>query len=297
MPPGCQNPEMGQSTSTERAGFDPSHFKAEQRTNWDAASAGALRYYDDLETGLAPVTERLLRLADLRPGQSVIDLATGYGEPALTAAAVAGPTGRVVGVDISPGMVAVARGRADRDNVTFVEGDFESLPDAAPFDVALSRFGLMLAVDHVATFRGIRRILAPGGVLAAAVWAAPASNLFAIGVGTLARLAGMDTGHADEPGTFSMADPEQLRRELRQAGFTDVSIEQCDAPFRFPDVDRYLEVTRSLVAPGLVAAATRSLGTAERVWAAIADAVSPHRAPDGTLSLPSTAHCLRAAVG
>lgn len=286
---------MDRSTSAARAGFDPELFKAEQRANWDAASTGALRFREELETGLAPVTGRLLQLADLRAGQSVIDLATGYGEPALTAAKRVGPAGRVVGVDISPAMVAAARARADVGNVTFIVGDFESLSDTGgPFDVVLSRFGLMLAVDHVGTFRSIRRILVPDGVLAAAVWASPESNLFAIGVGTLAKLAQLDAGRADEPGTFSMSDPLRLEHELREAGFTDVTVQQCDAPFRFPDVNSYIDVTRSLVAPGLIAAATRAVGTTARVWETVADAVSPHRASDGTLFLPSTAHCLRA---
>lgn len=77
-------------------------FKRAQRANWDAASAGAVRFEEELESGLNAVSGRLLSLAGVQAGRSVLDLATGYGEPALRAARTAGPSGRVVGVVLSP---------------------------------------------------------------------------------------------------------------------------------------------------------------------------------------------------
>jgi enediyne biosynthesis protein CalE5 len=82
-----------------------------------------------------------------------------------------GPSGRAVGIDLAPEMVAAARQRAgDRQQVEFAVGDVDSLGlPRGSFDVALSRWGLMFSVDRDRMFRSLRELLAPGGVLAAAV--------------------------------------------------------------------------------------------------------------------------------
>jgi ubiquinone/menaquinone biosynthesis C-methylase UbiE len=106
--------------------------KVEQRAAWNEVSAGWEAVQDDFERGAVAVTTRLLELAELRPGQVVLDVATGHGEPALTAARLVGPTGRVVGVDIASEMLAIARRRAAGvDNVELIESDLESLTSRA----------------------------------------------------------------------------------------------------------------------------------------------------------------------
>src|SRR4051812_37997539 len=174
--------------------FDATAYKAETRKVWDAACPGWEASLEYFERGAAPVTARLLELAGLRPGQSVLDVATGHGEPALTAASVVVPTGRVIGVDLSPRMVEAARARAKgTDQATFAEADLEDLDglEAGGFDAVLSRFGLMFAVDHVATFRTLARRLRPGGVLAAAVWGPPDQHLMSVGPMALGERVGL----------------------------------------------------------------------------------------------------------
>jgi SAM-dependent methyltransferase len=85
-------------------------------------SPGWEAWQDEFESSAAPVTATLLELGGVRPGQSVLDIATGQGEPALSAARIVGPTARVVGIDASAGMLEVARRRADGlANVEFVQ--------------------------------------------------------------------------------------------------------------------------------------------------------------------------------
>src|SRR5713226_4346573 len=146
---------------------DPGSFREEQRLTWNAISSGWESVLDTFERGGAPVTRKLLELGGVRPGHAVLDVGTGLGEPALSAARMVGPAGRVVGVDFSSSMLDLARRRADGlGNVEFMVSDLESigLPDRS-FDVALSRWGLMFAFDHVAAFSGLARLLVPGGVL------------------------------------------------------------------------------------------------------------------------------------
>lgn len=195
-------------------------------------------------------------------------------------------------------MLARARERAARAgvrNATFTVGDFEALdqPDAA-FDAVLSRFGLMLAVDHVATFREIARVLAPGGTLAAAVWAGPESNPFASGVAAVVQLLGLPPGAPGTPGTFAMSDRAALRADLAAAGLADVAVEEQVAPFRVGGVERYVELTRSLLAPRLSALVAERFGSDRPMRDAIAAAAAPYVVEGGAVALPSLAYCLRA---
>jgi SAM-dependent methyltransferase len=280
-------------------GFDPVAFKAMQRINWNAISAGWSTWQDEFERGGAPVTARLLELGGVRAGHRVLDVATGVGEPALTAAEVVGPAGRVVGVDLAPDMIAVARRRAgDAGNVEFRVGDLESLEfGAGEFDVVLSRWGLMFAVDQVAAFRSLACVLVPGGVLAAAVWGpGPEVPMMALGYRVLAARLGLAPPPAGSPGPFSMADPGVLGAELAAAGFEDVTVTPFPVPFVLDSAERFVEFTRAATPAGLKEMLRDRFGRVDdpETWAAVHSAVLPYRIADGSVSLPSTALLVRA---
>jgi len=109
-------------------------------------------------------------LAELQPGQTVLDLGSGAGFDCFLAAQRVGPAGKVVGVDMTPEMLARARVNAETGgyaNVEFREGDIESLPvEDASVDVVISNCVLNLVPDKEKAFREIFRVLRPGGYLA-----------------------------------------------------------------------------------------------------------------------------------
>jgi SAM-dependent methyltransferase len=284
--------------------FDPTEFKQQQRATWNLVSAGCAAWRKEFERGAASVTTWLLELGGVRPGQAVLDVATGQGEPAISAARVVGPSGRVVGIDLSPAMLEVARrNAAGLDNVEFIEADMDSLDGVAaeagvagPFDVVLSRFGLMFSADHVATFRGLARVLVPGGVLAAAVWGPPDTHPLSAGPVVLGERLGLPSPPPGTPGPFSMSDPRQLTEELTAAGLTDASVVEQVVPFRFDSVDDYVRFNREVLPPPMLQMVRDRFGSedAPAAWDAIAQAVEQYVDQDGTLPLPSTALCLRA---
>jgi SAM-dependent methyltransferase len=195
-------------------------------------------------------------------------------------------------------MLEIARERAGGlANIDFVQGDLESieLPERS-FDVVLSRFGLMFAVDHVAAFRRIASLLVPGGVLAAAVWGPSRTQLMSQGPAALAERLEMPAPPPDAPGPFSMSDPERLSRELSEAGFVDVSVADVVAPFEFATVSGYVRYTRAMMPPAFLEKVRESFGSedAPEAWDAVGDAVALHAGDDGVVRLPSTALCLRA---
>jgi len=184
----------------------------------------------------APLSARMLDLAGIAPGMRVLDLASGRGEPAIAAAHRVGPRGRVLGVDVSAEMLAMARERAEREGVDNLELRAMDAADVgqlqgADFDATLARWGLMYMDSPVAALKGARAAMAPGGVLAAAVWAEPERVPYS----TLPRrllqayrpLPPVDFA---APGTFYYADPERLPGDLKRAGFVVEHTEEMELP-------------------------------------------------------------------
>jgi SAM-dependent methyltransferase len=119
----------------------------------------------------------MVELARVEPGSRVLDVAADYGEPSLTAAAVAGPEGKVVATDISPEMLLYGRKRAAAaglENVKFVESEAASLDfPAKSFDAALSRFGIIFEPEAEATAGRVRGFLVPGSRMVISSWGPP----------------------------------------------------------------------------------------------------------------------------
>ncbi|HKE43222.1 MAG TPA: methyltransferase domain-containing protein [Steroidobacteraceae bacterium] len=142
-----------------------------QRYGWDRAAED----YEPLwQEQLAIAQAKLLDSARLKSGQRVVDIACGTGLVTRGAALAVGPSGHVVGVDISEQMIETARLRAAAQgfsNVIFARMGAENLalPDAS-FDVALCALGLMYVPDPLLAIREMQRVVRPGGRVVFAVW-------------------------------------------------------------------------------------------------------------------------------
>lgn len=106
-------------------------------------------------------------VANLQPGQTVLDLGSGAGIDAFVARSIVGDSGRVIGLDMTPEMIAKARANADRmgyDNVEFVQGDIEKMPiESKSVDVVISNCVLNLVPDKELAFTEMHRVIRPGG--------------------------------------------------------------------------------------------------------------------------------------
>src|SRR5579863_790947 len=110
--------------------IDPDQWKARQRQEWDTVSSGWSAWWQTFERSGQGLSNYLIALAEIEPGQRVLDIATGIGEPAMSAARRVGPGGQVVAIDQSPNMLAITRERAattDLRNIEFIELDAERL--------------------------------------------------------------------------------------------------------------------------------------------------------------------------
>jgi SAM-dependent methyltransferase len=117
---------------------------------------------------LRPSTERVFRKAGIAEGMHVLDLGCGAGDVSFLAAELVGPTGSVFGIDVDPGVLAVARERAAASGwtrVRFEEGAIDSFTSTQPFDAVVGRFVLMYQADPVATLRRVSNLVRTGGLI------------------------------------------------------------------------------------------------------------------------------------
>ncbi len=274
-------------------------IKQQQRADWDSAAAGWRRWWSSFEHAAQHVSDRLVELAAIRQGAAVLDLATGIGEPAITAARRVGSAGKVVALDHSPGMLAMARERAKEaglGNLDFREGDLESFAvGEQAFDAALCRWGLMFVPDLDAAVRAIRRALKPGARFATAVWAAPERvPMIALGGDAMRRLAGLPPRQPDALDPFRLADVSILTRALERAGFSEVRSEPVEVVFEFSSVEQYAQFRYDVSAPLRAALARCTPEVREQIQRATAEAAAAYRRADGSLRLPNEAICVGA---
>jgi SAM-dependent methyltransferase len=202
----------------------------DQAQHWASVAPTWVEVEEDLEeiSGL-PGQLAMDRLA-LRPGQAVLDLGCGTGLTTIGLAARVAPGGRAVGVDIAEAMLVRARWHAagaGQDNVEFVHADVQVGEFGPRFDAAYSHFGVMFYADPAAAFASIHRALRPSGSLAFVCWQSVTDNDWML----VPRLAAASVVSSlppapgpDEPGPFSLADPDRIRTILHSAGFTHIDI-------------------------------------------------------------------------
>ena len=214
---------------TETTTFDPAQYKADLRTEWRNAAPGWRAWLEVLEAadGGQAVSRSLVELAGIGPGDAVLDVAAGYGEPGLTAARAVAPGGQVVCTDISAEMLAVrpgARGCGGTRQRRVPRGlDAEELAfEEASFDAVLSRQGLQFLPDVPGVLARLHSFLKPHGRLAAAVWGPPQTVQFAAPVPVIRAELQLPPPPAGIPGPFALADAGQLAGLVEAAGFTDV---------------------------------------------------------------------------
>jgi len=266
--------------------FDAARYKAGQRREWDTAAPGYMDWGQVLGPQLQPVSERMLDLAGIHPGQRVLDAATGPGEPAVTAAHRVGSSGQVVATDLAPQMLALGRERAAElglHNIDFREMDAEALdlPEHS-FEIVLCRFGLMYLPDPQAALVRMHQLLVPGGRLVAAVWGSPQKVPFARWPLEVAmRVLQVSAPPPQMPGPFSLADPHRLEHLLTQAGFSEVRIEPMMQTLEWASVDEYIRYQQAILTGLNTMLAKFPAEQQAAVWQAIAEVAGQSTTPDG----------------
>jgi ubiquinone/menaquinone biosynthesis C-methylase UbiE len=209
----------------------------ENREAWERASAHWDKKADQIRLQTAEATAGLIARLRPQPGQRLLDVAAGTGDPSLRLAELVGPAGAVVAADGARGMVdALARRVRERGlaNVTVVHADAESLDLPSAFcDGACCRFGAMFFTDPPRALANIRRAVRRGGRLVLAVWGAPERNpYFSLANAVLEEVGVPEPDSPIGRSVFEYAEAGKLAALLAAAGWRDVSEDR--APLRMP---------------------------------------------------------------
>ena len=269
---------------------DQHEFRAGQRRDWNAASKGWREWSEFIDRTTAPVSETLMAMARVEPGQRVLDVAAGYGEPSLTAARLVGPDGAIVATDISPGMLEYGRDRAAAaglQNVEFIESDAFSL-DFPPssFDAAVSRWGIIFEPDGEGAAGRVRGFLKPGARMAISSWGPPERVPFmAVPGATVMRLLERPPPPPGRPGPMSRPTPAAIAGLLEGGGFSDVEVEELEITFEYDSAEEFTRSVRELVPPITNLVTSHPPEVQQRVWQAVTDAARAHASEGGSVRL------------
>jgi enediyne biosynthesis protein CalE5 len=275
--------------------FDTAQYKARIRAEWRDAALGWRAWFDvlDAENAGFAVSRRLIQLAGIGPGDAVLDVAAGYGEPGLTAARAVAPGGLVVCTDISGEMLSYGAERAAAeglDNVKFIECDAEELVfDEGSFDAVLSRQGLQFLPDVAGVLARLHALLKPHGRIAAAVWSQPTTVQFAVPVPVIRAELELPPPPDGVPGPFALGAAPQLRQLVVAAGFTGVETGTVTAIYELDSPELATRWLRDVAPPISSLVNDRPSDVQERVWEKVTEAWGPYTTADGRVRLENEA--------
>jgi ubiquinone/menaquinone biosynthesis C-methylase UbiE len=228
------------------------------RPDWNSfARANASQQWRHQSAAMGgDATRALVVEAQITEGLTVLDVATGTGEPAISVATAMNGTGRVVASDISEGPLKIARQRAEQrglTNIEFAQADAQALPFAdATFDRITSRLGVMFFPDTLKALREFHRVLKPGGRVSLLTWGPIDQPYFTTTAGTIMRILPGSTVPPSAASMFKFADPKLLHDLYAAAGFTNIDAKIVPIAWTWP-------------------------GTPEEVWEYFQDVTVPFR--------------------
>jgi SAM-dependent methyltransferase len=266
---------------------------------WRAAAAGWERQAARSRDATRHLDERLVALLAPGPGETVLELAAGPGDTGFIAAGHLGSTGLLLSTDVAQEMVDAARRRAAElgvENVEFRVEDASAigLPDST-VDGVLCRFGVMLVPDPSRALAEIARVLRPEGRAALAVWASSdANDWMTAAVRSAVELGFTERPDPTAPGPFRLADVDELRRLVAEAGLRVAALEDVPILWRAASLEEWWQTIRDLsrMLSTLLERLTPEEGQAVRDGAG--RRLSQYVAEDGSLEVPGLARVVLA---
>ena len=274
---------------------------ADQKEFWShTAGPKWLAHQAALDMLMQPVLDAVLARAGLTFGDAVLDIGCGTGASTLQAADLVGPSGHVLGADISDPMLARARERAaGRDTVRFLNADAATHDFEDRFDHLISRFGVMFFDDPVGAFANMARALKPGAWMTFASWGQIPANPFFTLPARVARgiLGAPPKVDPDQPGPFAFRDPERVIDILVRAGLTQARCEVVNLDLTPEDRAEAFAGLVCSIGPADATMTHFNASADQRVQlkAALVEALAEFDGPDG-LRVPAEINVFQAQV-
>jgi ubiquinone/menaquinone biosynthesis C-methylase UbiE len=229
-------------------------IKEQQRKLWNKFSPGWKKWDSFVMSWLKPIGDKILDKVQLRKGELILDVATGTGEPGISAAKLM-PNGAVVGIDLSEEMVQIANQHSKEKGVANYSAKVEDISRGLSFkdryfDKIICRFGIMFFPDPASDLKEVVRVLKSGGRITFSAWAEPTKNPWATTVSSVInRLLELPSPSIDSPGVFRHSHPGSLRQLFMEAGLTNIKEEEIIGTVVFNNPEEYWEFVMDVVAP------------------------------------------------
>jgi SAM-dependent methyltransferase len=277
---------------------------AEQIRYWNEIMGPQWAAVDDVVSAqIRPLGLRALERLDVRPGECVLDVGCGGGETTAEIARRVGPSGRVIGVDISEPLAERARrATSDLPHAEIRVADAQTAVfDAESFDGLFSRFGVMFFADSEAAFSNLRRAIRPGGRIAFVCWRALMENPWmTLPAMAVANHLSVKRPEPNTPGPFAFADAARVRGILERSGFVQINHEAMDESLNIAGGAPLEGAVSLLMRLGPAGAALRDANAGpelvDTIRASIREAITPFETPTGVY-IPSATWIVTARRG
>jgi len=263
-------------------------IREQQKASWNKFSPGWKKWDAEFMDFLKPMGEKIIDLLNLKATDTVLDLASGTGEPGLTIASKL-TQGKVVVTDLSDDMLVIARENAQKKGITNIEFrtcDVCELPfEDNTFDAVSCRLGFMFFPDMLMAAREITRVLKPGGRIAASVWAGPEKNFWVTAMGgTINKNMNLPAPPPGAPGMFRCADPALIEGLFKEAGLKNTSVNEVAGLLKCGTAEVYWNMMTEIAAPFVAALSNADEAMVEKIKKEVLEAVNA-RYPDGSVDI------------
>ena len=264
-------------------------IREQQRQTWNKFSSGWKKWDEHVLSWLKPVGEELISLVSLKDNFQVLDVATGTGEPGLTAAILV-PKGKVTGQDLAEEMLEAARENARFraiKNYETISCDVSKMPFAdSCFDAVMARFGFMFFPDMQQAANEMLRVIKLEGKISASVWASPEKNPWAsVILGTINQMMQLPPPPEGAPGLFRCAKPGLMKEIFQHAGLKNISEKEISGVNNFENAEHYWEFMNDVAAPVVSALSKADEEMRTKIKKAVFEKAQKFSS-DGKISLP-----------
>ncbi|MBI3622706.1 methyltransferase domain-containing protein [Candidatus Pacearchaeota archaeon] len=219
--------------------FNPIEYKINTRTNWNTVASQYHNNWANSDIGPFKSTKELVKAAEIKPDDSVLDVACGTGVVSKEISHLLGNSGTLVGIDISQVALGIAKKSIQIRNADFIEMDAENLGFHVNFDKMVCQYGLMFFPDAPKVLKSISDIMKKDGKIAIAVHGTQAGvPYFRCIMNSILHYI-PDIKVKGTPTVHRFGNPEDLQKEISAAGFSDIKIKKFTFTYHTDNFEEY----------------------------------------------------------
>ncbi|APA00087.1 class I SAM-dependent methyltransferase [Flavobacterium commune] len=267
-------------------------IREQQKDSWNKFSPGWKKWDSLIMEFLHPIGDEMIKLLNPKENESVLDVASGTGEPGISIALKIG-NGKIIFTDLAAGMLEIAEENARKAGIPNFETqvcDVSELPFADnSFDIISCRLGFMFFPDMQMAAKELARVLKPGGRITTSVWAGPEKNFWVTAIGgTINKNMGLEAPPEGAPGMFRCAKPGFIANMFKEAGLRNISESEVLGAVNCGTDETYWSMMTEIAAPFVAALSKADDSMRAKIKKEVSELIN-EKFPDGNVSIPSSA--------